>query len=437
MLMLSVNMKGISMHPISQSVVNFELAWCLFLVSFTAGNEKSETSATFEEQVESVDAWIQRGSPWKVDLKKDVPLILWWTGRLFTGFDDVKEVNCGDEAVCYSSANRSYGAVARAFYFYGTDLDPEDLPLPRLPHHEWALIHEESPMNNYILSHGPMIRQFNHTATFKRESDYPITTHSLPSLEYLLSRRPLSLERKNELRRAGLAPVLYVQSHCGIPSDRDRYVKELMKHVPVDSYGKCLNNRELPELMRDPVQSMFAEDFLQFIAQYKFHIAFENAICPDYVTEKLFRPLHVGSVPIYRGSSRVKDWLPDEHLGIVADNFDSPQELAKFINFLDANNSEYERYLEFKELGVSNKFLLENMQSREWGINDHEKPNMFSGFECHICKKISKRHRLEKEHTTDSSVELLPRYHATVSHMSCPQPYTSLGDPSDCEATDK
>lgn len=28
------------MHPISQSVVNFELAWCLFLVSFTAGNEK-------------------------------------------------------------------------------------------------------------------------------------------------------------------------------------------------------------------------------------------------------------------------------------------------------------------------------------------------------------------------------------------------------------
>lgn len=292
-------------------------------------------------------------------------------------------------------------------------------------------------MNNYILSHGPMIRQFNHTATFKRESDYPITTHSLPSLDYLLSRRPLSLERKNELRRAGLAPVLYVQSHCGIPSDRDRYVKELMKHVPVDSYGKCLNNRELPKLMRDPVQSMFAEDFLQFIAQYKFHIAFENAICPDYVTEKLFRPLHVGSVPIYRGSSRVKDWLPDEHLGIVADDFDSPQELAKFINFLDANDSEYERYLEFKELGVSNKFLLENMQSREWGINDHEKPNMFSGFECHICKKISKRHRLEKEHTTDSSVELLPRYHATVSHMSCPQPYTSLGDPNDCEATDK
>lgn len=44
----------------------------------------------------------------------------------------------------------------------------------------------------------------------------------------------------------GLAPVVYVQSSCDAPSDRDSYVTELMKFIKIDSYGKCLNNKQLP-----------------------------------------------------------------------------------------------------------------------------------------------------------------------------------------------
>lgn len=88
-------------------------------------------------------------------------------------------------------------------------------------------------MNNYVLSHGPGIRLFNHTATFRRESDYPLTLQWLPSLEYLLEPVAVSLGEKNRLRKEGLAPVLYMQSHCDVPSDRDRYVKELMKYIKV------------------------------------------------------------------------------------------------------------------------------------------------------------------------------------------------------------
>lgn len=56
------------------------------------------------------------------------------------------------------------------------------------------------------------------------------------------------------------------------------------------NYLDILNNRE----------------FLSFVAKYKFTIAFENAICDDYITEKLWRPLIVGSVPIYYGSPSFK-----------------------------------------------------------------------------------------------------------------------------------
>lgn len=48
------------------------------------------------------------------------------------------------------------------------------------------------------------------------------------------------------------------------------------------------------------------EEFFAFVAQYKFTLAFENAVCDDYITEKLWRPLIVGSVPVYYGSPTFK-----------------------------------------------------------------------------------------------------------------------------------
>lgn len=51
---------------------------------------------------------------------------------------------------------------------------------------------------------------------------------------------------------------------------------------------------------------LYHEEFLHFISQYKFIIAIENAVCDDYITEKLWRPLIVGAVPIYFGSPTVE-----------------------------------------------------------------------------------------------------------------------------------
>lgn len=112
-------------------------------------------------------------------------------------------------------------------------------------------------MNNYFLSHGPGIRLFNYTATFRRESDYPLTLQWLPSLDYLLTPVAVSLEEKNQLRREGLAPVLYMQSHCDVPSDRDRYVQELMKYIQVqyrEPFLKVHAKRVLmPHILHPPI----------------------------------------------------------------------------------------------------------------------------------------------------------------------------------------
>ena len=48
------------------------------------------------------------------------------------------------------------------------------------------------------------------------------------------------------------------------------------------------------------------EDFLRLMSQYRFTLAFENAIGDDYITEKLWRALIVGSVPVYLGSPSIQ-----------------------------------------------------------------------------------------------------------------------------------
>ena len=60
--------------------------------------------------------------------------------------------------------------------------------------------------------------------------------------------------------------------------------------------------------MEDPA-STFGEDshtLLHFLARYKFLLAIENAECPDYVTEKLWKALKLGTVPIYLGAPNIQ-----------------------------------------------------------------------------------------------------------------------------------
>ena len=54
--------------------------------------------------------------------------------------------------------------------------------------------------------------------------------------------------------------------------------------------------------LRDWHLGAFSPELLRFLGAYKFHIAIENWACDDYITEKFWRPLLVGSVPIYFGS---------------------------------------------------------------------------------------------------------------------------------------
>eukprot|EP00061_Rhincodon_typus_P006499 g27202.t1 len=195
----------------------------------------------------------------------------------------------------------------------------------------------------------------------------PLTTQYLESIEELKTHKYLiPLSRKNQLREH-LAPLVYVQSDCDPPSDRDSYVRELMKYIPVDSYGACLHNKDLPSHLKDPT-TMDDDGLYKILAQYKFILAFENAVCDDYITEKLWRSFKLGVVPVYYGSPSVADWLPSNKSAILVEGFSHPKELAEYIMHLDSNDQEYGVFLEWKWKGPkSNEKLLTAMKDRKWG----------------------------------------------------------------------
>ena len=350
-----------------------------------------------------------------------LPIIVWWTP--FTADQRiVKQCSVGDCLFTHSRTEQA-NPNTTAFLFYGTFINWTDLPLPRRPTDLWALLHEESPKNNWLLAHDRGISLFNLTSTPSRRSSYPLSTQYLRNLEELAAPVWVPTAKKST---GDIGLVIYIQSDCNPPSDRDSYVWELMKYVKVDSYGECLHNRDLPDNLTNTL-SFDTVGLYNIQAQYKFTLSFENARCNDYITEKVWRPLYIGSVPIVRGSPTVKDWAPDKKYSIInADEFSNPKDLAAYLKHLDEHDDEYEKYLEFKRTGVTNDMLLRRLREREWVVGHEGQPimgtNFVDGFQCFVCDEIHRRKRLiESGHRP-------PQIIANRHHFDCQEPKPALAN---------
>ena len=373
----------------------------------------------FERELEQEEAV---SLPPETTSSEDEPIVIWWTP--FTPNQRIiRSCSAGNCLITHSRSELS-NPRTEAIVFYGSDLKWSDLPLPRDPRLYWALLHEESPKNNWGFATDEGIALFNLTSTPSRHSSYPLVTQYLEDTQKLLRPLKIPVEEKS---KGGLGLVMYLHSDCGTPSDRDSYVNELMKYVKVDSYGKCLHNKDFPEgHLRDALAGMDSEDFIDIISQYKFALAMENAICHDYITEKFWRPFYSGTVPVVKGSPTSRDWAPSNHSIILIDDFKSPKELAEYLLYLDKNDEEYMKYLEYKNTGITNDRLAKAMKEREWKvtISDYSDKNMVESYECFVCDKVHERQRKERE-----GVPLDPIV-ANQSHYDCKFPELSVATTS-------
>lgn len=157
-------------------------------------------------------------------------------------------------------------------------------------------------------------------------------------------------------------------SNCNAFSKRDKLTRELQKYIDVDVYGKC-GTLECEEDSSNKCEKMLN-------STYKFYLSFENALCIDYVTEKLFRAMKNYVIPVVFNGAVMNRFIPQNSV-INANDFETVEDLANYLQFLSNDLEEYKKYFWWK---------------KHYKVIEDEKIAY-----CNLCKKVNEMNVKHKQ----------------------------------------
>ena len=132
--------------------------------------------------------------------------------------------------------------------------------------------------------------------------------------------------------------ITWFASNCKSASKREDIVRTLQKFISIDIYGKC-------GTLQCEKNSTLCLDMLT--SSYMFYLSFENSLCRDYITEKLYRPLTEYVIPIIFNSANMSLYAPPDSY-IDVNDFNSVEHLVSHLKFLMSNPIEYGKYFWWK-----------------------------------------------------------------------------------------
>ena len=179
---------------------------------------------------------------------------------------------------------------------------------------------------------------------------------------------------------------------------RMKLVNELIDAgLKVDCFGRCFSTNGLPKNT-------------ELIYKYKFYLAFENGYhCVDYITEKLTNnAFRNNAVPVVWGAKKL-DYLAivPRHSCIFAEDFKTPKDLVKYLNYLDKNHTAYKEYFMWRIKNVT------------------ELPQYRRTIRiCHLCRML---HGINVDNIFHPDYETLKTYIPTFGYPTKPRIVKSLG----------
>jgi hypothetical protein len=254
-------------------------------------------------------------------------------------------VSCGGGLWYSVTGDTRHMRDADAVIFHGPDVVylPLAMMEERDPAQVWVLRSMESSENDRRVDRtvpNARLALFNLTSTYRRDSDgwIPYMPQSV---------RAVMAPVVPTAQRTKSAPVVWVASNCWTVSGRTEFVQELAKHVRVDAFGRCGEPTDETPLKRGGNGTAFRE----FLSRYKFYIALENSECQDYLTEKYWRSLQLGLIPIVWGTAEgVDDFAPTNRSVVKVSSFKTIRDLAEFIKQVDANDALFEQFMTYKDV---------------------------------------------------------------------------------------
>lgn len=260
---------------------------------------------------------------------------------------------------CQISNDRSLLPCADAVVFHLPSLPVELFTgpgLPRPPGQRWVALSMECESHYPQMADAAFMAAFDLRMTYQLDSDVPVTY--LPWNFSATIRGPSDGIPMAFAQRSKVIANAFISSPYDL-SGRSELLKELMELIPIDSYGsQCRTVETSPK----DDGSAFK---LATIARYKFTLAFENACARDYVTEKFFQPLLVGSVPVVLGAPNIDDMAPGDQCYINVQDFQSVAALASHLQILAKDETMYQRYHAWRHRPLRPGFLaLEALEHR-------------------------------------------------------------------------
>ena len=246
----------------------------------------------------------------------------------------------------------------------------------------WAYFVSENPINTP--DRQPLNGLFNWTMTYRKESDIWLPYKKYHQLKHFEDKPPLVnyAAEKNKVPNRKLA--FWVSSHCG--SYRDQYALKLQDYISLDVAGGCAGH------FKNSINNCNQggrDKCIENARKYKFYLAFENAFCDQYVTEKYwYNAIVHDSVPIVLGGGPYNDpnvAIPRSFINV--EDFPTVKALGDYLLYLDKNDTAYNEYFKWKS-----KYRLDN--DIGWPFPDI--------FVCEICKKLHTEYNIKVyEHLSD------------------------------------
>ena len=266
------------------------------------------------------------------------------------------------ESRCYVTDDHSLADTVDAILFHARDTSASTMPPRSNPDQIWIFYSLESP-----LTVGGRIRgtndRYNLTVTYMFHPDTDVVTR-------IRKLKPPSgtTTPEQSVRRKRKLAVWPVSNCVGALSSRNEYARALSRYVDVDVYGRC-GNHSCPI---DEKTSCYSK----FESEYYFYLSFENSVCEQYVTEKVYAVLRRNIVPVILGGGDYDETLPPRSfLDVRA--FESPRHLARYMSYLRSNSTAYLEHLAWKTNAKEHIVRINSLMPPSYGK---------SGAFCRLCE---------------------------------------------------
>ena len=240
--------------------------------------------------------------------------------------------------------------------FHHSEL-PIQAPSHKTSSQIWVFASWESVfLTNKRYQQSTWINKFDWTTSYRRDSE------GYGPYGEIISRKISGPKNYSSIFARKSKSVVWIVSHCKVNSKRMAYVKHMSKYIDIDIYGKCGkytcdNNKDCKKILS---------------GSYKFYLAFENALCKEYTTEKLFYLFQedFNIIPVVRGAPDTVSIVPSNTY-ISTSDFNTPKSLALYLSKVASNETLYLSFLKEKD-----QFGVRNITLYNYGM-------------CSLCKQLN------------------------------------------------